>query len=109
MIPALLAAIAMVATDVTGTIMVVAEAHNRGWLAGVMDSVQWLVGITTTAISVTVFQHHSLSAKVWVVVLVTMANLLGTKLGTFIGHRLVKDKTVEQRLAALEAHVSHSH
>ncbi len=105
MIPALLAAVTMLCTDVIGTVMVIAEARNRERLAGWCDSAQWLVGITTTFITIDALNGHSLSEKVWVVVLVSAANLFGTKLGACIGHRWVKDKTVEQRLAALEAHV----
>lgn len=103
---ALLAALTMVATDVVGVIMVQAEARNRGWLAGWCDTAQWLVGITTTFITIDALNGHSLSEKVWVVVLVSAANLLGTKLGQVIGSRWVKDRTFEQRLSALEAHIN---
>jgi hypothetical protein len=103
---ALLAALTMVATDVLGVVMVQAEARGRGWLAGWCDTAQWLVGIVTTTISVTALQGHSLSAHLWVLGVVSIANLFGTKLGAEIGHRWVKDKTLEERLAALEAHIN---
>lgn len=107
MIPALIAAVTMVVTDVLGVVMVQAEARNRGWLAGWCDTAQWLVGIATTTISVTALQGHSLAEKVWVVALVSAANLFGTKLGAVIGHRFVQDKTsLADRVAALEAHVN---
>lgn len=96
----------MVVTDVIGVIMVVAEARNRGWLAGFMDSLQWIVGITTTFITINALNGHNFETKVWVVILVSAANLFGTKLGAFIAHRWVKDKTYEQRLSALEAHIN---
>lgn len=100
---ALIAAAAMVATDVLGVIMVQAEARNRGWLAGWMDTAQWLVGIATTTISVTALQGHSVSEKVLVVGLVSTANLFGTKLGQVIGERFVSDKTtLAERVAAIE-------
>lgn len=110
---AIIAAVAMVATDVLGVIMVQAEAANRGWLAGWMDTAQWLVGIATTTISVTALQGHSLSEKVWVVLLVSAANLLGTKLGQVIGKKLLASRhirrvfasegpTIEDRVSALE-------
>ena len=103
MVIALIAAITMVVTDVLGVIMVMAEARNRGWLAGWMDTAQWLVGITTTTITVTALQGHSLNEKVLVVVLVSAANLFGTKLGQVIGHRFVSDKTtLAERVASLE-------
>lgn len=113
MILALIAALTMVATDVLGVILVQAEAANRGWLAGVVDAAQWGVGIATTTISVTALQGHSLREKVLVVILVTLANLLGTKLGQVTGKRLLgsprlsavfgrEGPTLEERVAALE-------
>lgn len=103
---ALIAAVSMVLTDVTGTVMVIAEARGRGWLAGWLDTAQWLVGITTTFITVEALAGSDMPRKVAVVIFVSLANLLGTKLGTAVGHRWVKDKTIEQRLAALEAHIN---
>jgi len=101
---ALIAAAAMVVTDVMGVIMVMAEAHNRGWLAGWMDTAQWLVGIVTTTISVTALQGHSFGEKALVVLLVSAANLFGTKLGQVIGRRLVPESmSLPARVAALEA------
>lgn len=100
---ALLAAGAMVITDCAGCVMVVAEARNRGWLAGAMDSIQWLVAITTTTISVEAFSGHDWHKKLLVGGLVTCANLFGTRLGAFIGHRFVTDETtLAERVAALE-------
>ena len=109
---ALLAAVTMVVTDVLGVILVQAEAANRGWLAGWMDTAQWLVGIVTTTISVTALQGHSFSEKALVVGLVSAANLLGTKLGQVLGARLLRSRsgllarrglTLEERVSALEA------
>lgn len=82
---AILAALAMVVTDVLGTVMVQAEAANRGWLAGTMDTIGWYFSIGTTAISVTALQGHSLGTKIWVLVLVGAANLFGTKIGQVTG------------------------
>src|SRR5665213_1257978 len=92
MLVAILAALTMVCTDVLGVIMVMAEANERGWLAGNMDALQWFVGIITTTISVTVLQGHSFDEKIWVVILVTIANVLGTKLGQIIGSKLMTSK-----------------
>lgn len=105
---ALLAAGTMLVTDVLGVVMVQAEAKNRGWLAGIMDAVQWVVGITTTTLSVTAFQGHRLSEKLLVGACVTVANVLGTKLGQLVGKRWVTDRTLEERLSALER-MSHMH
>ena len=87
---AVYAAMCMVCQDVMGTLMVMAEARSRGWLAGVFDSAMWLFGIATTTISVTALQGHSTSEKVAVLVLVTAANLVGSRLGVYMGNRFVK-------------------
>lgn len=103
----------MVATDVLGVIMVQAEAGNRGWLAGIMDAAQWGVGIATTTISVTTLDGHDFRTKVLVVAFVTVANVLGTKLGQLTGKRLLsaprmmrlfrsEGMSTEDRIAALE-------
>jgi uncharacterized membrane protein len=84
---AVIAAVAMVCSDVLAVIMVQAEADDRGWLAGTMDTAGWLVAITTTTVSVTALQGHSFREKVLVVLFVSAANLLGTKLGQIIGKR----------------------
>src|ERR1019366_1855954 len=99
---ALLASVTMVFTDVAGTIMVMAESRNNGWLAGWMDTFAWMVSIGTTTITVTALQGNSLKEKILVITLVSAANLFGTLLGTKIGKRYVKDKTYEDRLIALE-------
>ena len=100
---AVIAAVTMLFTDVLGTVMVIAEAHEQGWLAGWMDTAQWLVGITTTTITVTALQGHNLNQKIAVIVLVSAANLFGTKLGQMIGSRfVVKTKSLNERIATLE-------
>lgn len=99
----LLAAIAMVATDVLGTIMVVSEARGRGWIAGWCDTAGWLVSITTTTISVSSLTGHDTARKVAVVLAVSAANLFGTRLGQYLGNRFVKPTdSLEARVAALE-------
>jgi len=111
MILALLAAVAMVAQDVLGSIMVMCEAANRKWLAGVFDSFGWLVAIATTTISVTALQGHNTTEKVEVVVLVSLANLFGTALGVASGNWLLHRKPSLKRedpalmVASLEARV----
>jgi hypothetical protein len=90
MLVALIAAFSMVCADILAVIMVQMEAANRGWFAGAMDGLGWIVGITTTSISVRVLNGHSTSGKVWVILLVTAANVFGTKLGQVIGSRLLR-------------------
>lgn len=110
MIVAIIAALAMAVQDVLSTVMVMAEAKNRGWLAGCMDGLCWIVGITTTTISINALNGHSLSTKVAVVVLVTLANVFGTKGGQLVGQRYVTDATtLADRVARLEALNPHIH
>lgn len=116
MLIALIAAGCMVVEDILAVIMVQAEAANKGWLAGWMDTLAWYFGIETTSISVGALHSHSTIAKVYVLAFVGAANLLGTKSGQMIGKRLVKSvqrETVDSlhakltvalaRIAALEA------
>lgn len=86
---ALIAALSMICADVLATVMVQMEAANHGWFAGVMDGLGWIVGITTTSISVRVLNGHSTTGKVWVILFVTVANVLGTKLGQVTGQKLL--------------------
>lgn len=104
---ALIAAGAMVASDVLGTIMVMAEASNRGWLAGIMDCAGWYVAIATTTISVSTLSGHDTAQKIYVLIFVGAANILGTKLGQVIGSRIMGHErhsvgTLHQRLEKLE-------
>lgn len=118
----IVASLAMVVQDVVGTIMVQAEAANRGWLAGWCDAIGWGVGIASTFYSITALEGHDLPLKVGIIVFVTVANVVGTKLGQVIGTRLLESKKVrmlfakgnviqptrDERLAYLES-VSHTH
>ena len=84
--------------------MIMAEAKNRGWLAGWMDAAGWILAISTTTITVSTLQGNNTGEKVVVVVLVTTANLLGTKLGQVIGARFITDATtLAERIRRLEA------
>ncbi len=89
---AILAALCMVFQDVLGVVMVQAEARNHGWIAGVADSIQWLFAIATTTFSVTALQGHNLHEKILVIVAVTLANLVGSRLGVLVGKKLVKEQ-----------------
>lgn len=89
MLDALLAGVCMVLVDVLGVVMVQAEAANRGWLAGAMDTVGWYPSIVCTALCVDALNGPSLANKVAVLVFVGAANLFGTKLGQVVGQRLL--------------------
>ena len=105
---AFVAALAMVVQDILGIVLLLAATRNRWRVAGVMDSLQWLVCITTTTISVSVLQGHHIYEKILVIALVSLANFFGTVWGEKIGTHFVKDraKTHEERLTDLENYVS---
>jgi hypothetical protein len=86
----LLAALCMVFQDVLAVMMVQAEARDRGWLAGILDAVGWGFAIATTTVSVTALQGHNTGLKVAVVVFVTIANIIGSKLGQVLGTKFIK-------------------
>jgi hypothetical protein len=98
MIVALIAAGCMIVSDVLAVILVQAEAANRGWLAGLMDMLGWYVGIATTTISVTTLAGRDTASKIWVLVLVGAANVLGTKLGQVTGKWLLGALDAEKKL-----------
>ena len=87
---ALLAAICMFATDVLATLLTQAEARDRAHLAALLDSGMWVFSILTTAISVKALLAPSWTAKILVVIFVSVANYSGTFLGTVLGQRFVK-------------------
>ncbi|HEX7355254.1 MAG TPA: hypothetical protein VF288_10530 [Mycobacteriales bacterium] len=113
MLVAIVAAVAMFVDDAISVVLVQAEAANHGWLAGICDGAMWGVGILTTTISINAFDGHSLTEKVLVALLVTVANVLGTKAGQLMGKRLLSSArmktlfrreglTLEERVSALE-------
>lgn len=110
MTQALIAAVAMLVQDAISTVLVMAEARNRGWLAGFLDAAAWIVGITTATIAISTLQGNDLADKAYVVVFVSVANVLGTKLGQVIGSRFVHDATtLAERVARLEDLSIHIH
>lgn len=91
---AILAAVSMLFQDVVGVLMVQAEARDHGWIAGLCDSAMWLFAIATTTFSVTTLQGHDLHEKIIVVTAVTVANLVGSRLGVLIGKKYIKEAIV---------------
>ena len=95
MLTALLAAAAMVISDILATVMVMAEAREMGWLAGLLDMLGWYVGILTTTVSVSTLSGHDTADKIYVLAFVGLANVIGTKLGQVTGSRLLKSKMLQ--------------
>lgn len=107
MLTAILAALAMCASDLFGTIMVMAEAGARGWIAGVCDTLGYYVSLLCTWISVDALNGHDTAKKAWVLVLVGVANLLATRYATLLGKRLLAryPSPVSPEMTALTARV----
>ena len=87
---ALLAGVAMAIQDFLEVLKDQAQARNRPVLAGTFDSLMWLALITTTSISVTALQGHSLHEKIIVILVVTVANFIGQIVGVLTGKRFIK-------------------
>ena len=85
----LVAAVCMLIQDILGVLLVDAESRGHGWMAGGLDSASWLLAIATTTISVTALQGHSLGQKAEVLVAVSAANVIGSRLGVYFGERFV--------------------
>lgn len=105
---ALLAGICMIIQDSLAVIKYQAAARNRGVIVAGADVIIWVFSITCTTIATFALHGHSMSAKVAVVVCVSIANVVGNLLGTYLGKRFVKDieeDAQDARLKALEDRV----
>jgi hypothetical protein len=97
MIPviALLAAGGMLCQDIIGTILTITAAKGKAALTGALDSLGWFAAIGTTVWSVNALNGHSLSTKLWVFALVSVANFAGSYLGVKIGQKITKNKDIK--------------
>ena len=87
---ALLAALAMIAQDLLLTWMTQSEARNRWVLAGLLDSAGFLAQIVTFGVSIDAIVTHGLNASTLVILAaLTVANFVGTGLGTLLGSRWI--------------------
>jgi hypothetical protein len=89
---ALIAGLAMVGQDILGVCMVQAENRGHGWLTGVLDAGMFLFALVTYHYSLNTLNGHSTRERVLVLVLVTIANVVGSKSGQVIGDRFIKPK-----------------
>jgi hypothetical protein len=125
---AILAAVSMAFQDVLGTLMVQFEGNSlklpvrhrardyvlggwRAWGAALFDEAQWIAWGLSTTVTVSAFAGHNDRLKVEVFLLVSAANIVGTRTGQETGIWLLRRRgkdmplTVEDRVAALEASV----
>jgi hypothetical protein len=91
LLTAVYAASAMLIQNILGVLMTQAEARNRGWLTGILDSFGWIAAIVTTSISINAINGHSLSTKILVIAAVTLSNLFGSLIGVWIGKKYIRD------------------
>lgn len=83
---AILAALSMVVQDVFEAMKIQADNRHAGWLAGFCDAVMWLMLFFSMDITIT-----SKGTDRWVdVILITIANILGQKLGQVLGDKYIK-------------------
>jgi steroid 5-alpha reductase family enzyme len=86
---AIIAALGMLVQDVLGTCMVQAQNRSRGWIAGFCDAGMWLMALFSYDKAITSTGHE----RLLVIVLVTLANLVGNRLGVYVGNRWVKEQS----------------
>jgi hypothetical protein len=83
-----IAALAMFGQDLLSTWLVQAEAGYRPVLSGVLDTLNWPMGMAVTYTTVTALQGHDLALKIAVCAAVSAANFGGTTSAVRIGKRL---------------------
>lgn len=95
---AVLAGIAMISQDLLLTWMVQAEARNRWVLAGLLDCLGFLAQVTTFGVSIDAIIKHGLTFQTYVVLAsLTVANFIGTGLGTKLGEKYIHAKNLGEK------------
>ena len=85
-----LGSIAMIGQDVTLTFMVQAEARDRWVIAGLMDCVGFALQIATFGVSIEAIVKHGLTSQTLIILAaLTVANFVGTGLGTLLGSKWI--------------------
>jgi hypothetical protein len=88
---AILAALSMIVQDICEVLKDQSQARNRAFLAGLFDSLMYLALVASMTVSVTTLQGNSLSRKILVLSLITVANFVGQYTGVVLGKRLIKE------------------
>lgn len=84
------AALAMIAQDLLLTWMVQAEARNKWVLAGLLDCLGFLAQVATFGVSIDAIVKHGLTRETWIILgALTIANFIGTGLGTLLGSKWI--------------------
>jgi len=94
-IAAALAALAMIGQDLLSTWLVQAESEYRAIRAGVLDTLNWPMGMAVTFTTVEALQGHDLALKIAVCAAVSAANYTGTSTAVLIG-RHIRDRNPQR-------------
>ncbi len=85
------ATLAMIIQDCFGVLMVQAENRGWGWRSGFMDAGMYLCALATNHYALNALNSSNKTLQVLVVGFVTIANVIGSKLGQEIGDRFFPD------------------
>jgi hypothetical protein len=87
---AVLAFFAMIGQDLSLTWLVQAEARNKWVLAGLLDSVGFLLQVATFGVSIDAIIKHGLTSQtIILLVVLTAANFIGSGMGTLLGSKWI--------------------
>ncbi len=87
---ALYAAFGMLVQDILGALLTQAQARDKARLAGLLDASTWLIALLTLDWSLNAINSHNEVLRWSVIGAVSVANYVGSNLGTRLGARLVK-------------------
>ena len=102
---AIIAAVCMFFLDILEIAKAQGAARNRGWVVATADTLFYFVSIIGTTIAAFTLHGVNNAEKVWVLGLVTAANVAGNLTGTALGKRFIRDHTEESQDAKL-AHLT---
>lgn len=88
----LLAGVAMFVKDLFATFLVVAEANNRPWIAGILDVGMDLAQFAWMALGFEAILNGDVTQIVLVLVALAVGSMAATVSGVVIGHRLMPDR-----------------
>jgi hypothetical protein len=91
MIIIILAAISMIAQDICEVLKDQSQARNQATLAGIFDSIMYLVLFFSLGVGYATFRGHSDTLKVAFLIFITAANFIGQYSGVKIGKRYIKE------------------
>jgi len=99
---AIIAALCMVIQDILEIAKAQGAARNNGKIVAIADTLFWYVSITGTTLAAFTLHGGTLSSKIWVIILVSAANIVGNLLGTELGKRFIRDHSEESQDAKIQ-------